>query len=270
MTLALIFVACSHNGNRNSKVHGTKHFACSVFPEWRDGNVTLPSHVAETPYSKKLLCQLSAWNGLPWWIRNVDEMRRGWAAQLHGIVVGNDWPEYLKRTASQVIDADLISLGSIRSSGGHSVIEIPHMSPVHLQELQGILDTVVEGGPEDPSDGMFMDGGNVAAATKRLARMVAMLKHTSYLRGAEPRWENTLVSATRFIYYHELGHAIAEGPETFAEKYGLDPAAMKCKEELRADYLALILFLVEVRNRPDLWGDVFFRYISCVQFFGGS
>ena len=180
-------------------------------------------------------------------------VRATWAETLHKNVVGKDWPPYLQETVAEMVERNEVTLGSALVSRKQRKIEIPHLAPVYLFELMNILAyPIVKPNSRDPSAKMLIHGGKIPEAAKRLARLVSMLEHTSYIENSAFEWNPLLIFFSRFIYYHELAHTTSLFVGTFAEKFRLDRHEYEFEEEMRADYLALSFLLAELRNNPQL------------------
>lgn len=267
--LGVILFGCDHTNRTTTHASEAEVSPCSSFDNPAYSDARIPRGLRDSTFSTKLLCQLSVWDALPSWTQELGDARNNWADQLHKNAQSEDWPSDLKSIAVEMAEPSNAFLGSNIRSAEKRKIEISHLAPVYLQELMTILrHPFVMPNSSDPDAKMLIDLGQMPEAGSRLARLVGVLEETSYFEGQDLSWNPLLIFASRFIYYHELAHSMNFLSNSFTVHFNLEEAELEFAEEMRADYIALLLFLSELRNNPQLLHAAFSGISLAMSFVG--
>jgi hypothetical protein len=163
-------------------------------------------------------------------------------------VVGQDWPEEVRRTIAKTLDGAGGEMFAITATGAESTIGVLEFTPAYLEELVQIVNyPLVPPDSPDPDARMLLDPARKRAAATRLAEAAGMLSETGYLDG-KTNWGGGVVFGTRFLYYHELGH-VMRAAGSLPLEITLYPEEEPFAEEIYSDQFALIMLALELRRQ---------------------
>ena len=199
--------------------------------------------------NRDLFSVLERWDIVPSWINKQPNKAKDWLTEFHSRVLAQDWPTEIKDATVAIIEGRRETLAL--SIEHNHVITMFDSTPAYLAQLLEIVyHPFVPPASDDPDALMVIDPDRIIEALDRLAEMLSMLKETSYLEGPDVIWQPAVIFATRFIYYHELGHLVIPMNRDF---YCVDlyPMEQYLDEEICADLYALSLLALETRSSSD-------------------
>ncbi|MCY3790552.1 MAG: hypothetical protein OXH63_17390, partial [Gemmatimonadetes bacterium] len=208
----------------------------------------------EESVSEELIQTLKDWNAIPTWTTKPRDLRTDWLKTLHENVTEDGWPQALRDAAAGTIKGEDEIL-AFATQGNHSVIGIYDSTPAYLSQLLKITNhPFVPPGSPDPHAPMILDPDRGLEAVKKLAKLLGMLRETSYLDGPAVVWRPAVILGARFIYYHELGHLLLNGSDDVLWRFAIEPIENELSEELYADRFALAMLILETRSNPEIQG----------------
>lgn len=209
----------------------------------------------EESVSNEIIQTLADWNAIPSWATRPRELRTDWLRTLHENVTGDDWPQALQDAAAGTIVGGDEILAFAAQGKNHSIIGVFDSTPAYLSQLLEIINhPLVPPGSPDPHAPMILDPDRGFEAVDKLAKLLGMLRETSYLDGPDVVWRPAVILGTRFVYYHELGHLLLNQSNDFLWRFALEPIENERSEEFYADRFALAMLILETRSHPDLQG----------------
>ena len=211
----------------------------------------LPSYIYDefpgVGRSAELISILKGWHALPPWFIDKPDPPPDWLREFHSRVLTQDWPDGLKSAVVALIEGHSKKRGfSIPSD---HVIVLFDSTPAYLSQMLEIINyPLAFPDSDDPHAKMKIDSNRAEEAIDQLARMLGMLKETSYLEGPEEIWRPATVFGTRFIYYHELGHLVIPMDRDFFCGFSVEALEAEFKKEMCVDRFALGMLALETRS----------------------
>jgi len=201
----------------------------------------------------KLLAEVERRNVTPSWAKRFDEQREDWLKELHHAVTREGWDVLDAATAGVVERGQFLGMAAAAKA-----IVIPISTPGYLHALLDLLaKPMVHPDSVDPEAKMLWDPLRAQQALGEFRLMLGMLRETNYLEAPHMNdaWKRPVIAATRFIYYHELGHVAHAQAQDHRLPCWLTTSELEdpvLPYEMVADQLALSMLLLEFRNHKDL------------------
>ncbi len=210
------------------------------------------TYLLESGFSNSTVRQLKKWDALPTWMPPVVKAQEGWLSGFHQNLTRPEWPDCIKEISVNTRFQPGFRLGE-STYGGASEIYISPFIPTYLETLLSIIDgSLADFSPDDSTPISQANPAKVAAATRELESLIGVIETTGYLQTKEFQWRPAIQFATRFIYYHELGHKLACDNDSLIPEPDLYPEESAYAEEIATDQIALALLELEIRNNQDL------------------
>src|SRR5882724_2233192 len=200
---------------------------------------------------QKLYRQLQAWNSLPSYVGQSVAVRADWLSSLHSAVTGKDWPRELREAAAGTVEG-ATDFGFSVPGESAKIVAIPIATPVFLRALVEITNSIlVPPKSSDPDAKMMLDRTRLDQAATELAHFIGMVGEVGYFDETNSNWGGGVVMATRFIYYHELGHLALASNANKRKPTWLLPEEADVADEILADQFAFGMILLELRHHPE-------------------
>ncbi|HEY6235465.1 MAG TPA: hypothetical protein VIW69_10220 [Candidatus Elarobacter sp.] len=143
-------------------------------------------------------------------------------------------------------------LAFAQSTAQSTSIFMPVSTPVYLRALLDILAYPMVPPESEPDAQMFIDLRKRKDAVAQLGRLLGMLAETGYLDSKPISLGGAVTLAARFLYYHELGHLMAEHIDGSEHPSWMVPEEDDIIDELVADQYAFSLLMLELRSHPEM------------------
>lgn len=209
---------------------------------------------------ERLLRELAERDALPSWARAVAGQREDWLASLHKNV-SEGFPAAVRQARAGLLERAL-NLGATVLSGSATAIVIPTSAPIYCRALLEIAThPLTAPGSPDPNAKMLFDDKKLPETVRQLEHLLGMLAETGYLASADETWGGAVILASRFLYYHELGHAVRDLTRDTDPPSWILPSEEPLMHELVADQFALGMLTLELRHHA-IWQPAGFSGVA--------
>jgi len=91
----------------------------------------------------------------------------------------------------------------------HLLNAMPIATPIFIRAIVDVMNlAMVPPNSRDPNAKMLLDPKKLDDAGRELARLAGDIADVGYLDSTDAEWGGGVIMATRFMYYHELGHLL--------------------------------------------------------------
>jgi hypothetical protein len=200
----------------------------------------------------KIYRQLDEWGALPSYAEHAASARADWLASLHSSVTGSDWPREVREAAAGMVEGPSDLAFSVNAEKGRAIV-MPIATPVFIRAIVDITNRpMVLPNSSDPNAKMMLDPKKLDDAARDLARLVGTIADVGYLDAVDSEWGGGVIMATRFMYYHELGHLSRGAQSNRQVPKWILPEEQYLAEEILADQFAFGMIVLELRHAPAL------------------
>jgi hypothetical protein len=200
----------------------------------------------------KVYRQLDEWGALPAYAEHAASVRADWLSSLHSTVTSKDWPREVREAAAGMVEGPSDLAFSVNTERAR-LVAMPIATPSFVRAIIDVLNLAMfRPNSRDPNSKMLLDPKKLDEAGRELARLAGDIEEVGYLDSTDAEWGGGVIMATRFMYYHELGHLLrATQPNSQIPKWIL-PEERYLAEEILADQFAFGMIVLELRHAPQL------------------